>query len=371
MFTLKNIQVPSGNRPQDYVIHNQELTEAVNMSIWLQKPLLLTGAPGTGKTQLAYKVAYELTGITENNMLNGFVPFVKDPFVYNTKTTSSASDLFYYYDAVGHFQKRTIEQPGANGTAISAYPFIQLNALGKAILQSFGKDRILASADLKDLVNLNSFTGDIKDAPGSSVVLIDEIDKAPRDFPNDLLNEIEHYEFRIQELNKEIRKDKNQKPFPAIVVIMTSNFEKNLPDAFLRRCLFYHIPSPEIEALYKIISSRMTPYLKELYGDQLYDDRQITKKLSEFNKAVNEFQLLKEKFKEKKPATSELLEWIKVLEMNQFFTGDTDFKNLTGEQKNILRFTLPILAKTKDDLDILRKELQLETISTDKQNNGR
>ena len=115
----------------------------------------------------------------------------------------------------------------------------------------------------------------------------------------------------------------------------------------------------------------MTPYLKELYGDQLYDDRQITKKLSEFNKAVNEFQLLKEKFKEKKPATSELLEWIKVLEMNQFFTGDTDFKNLTGEQKNILRFTLPILAKTKDDLDILRKELQLETISTDKQNNGR
>jgi hypothetical protein len=115
----------------------------------------------------------------------------------------------------------------------------------------------------------------------------------------------------------------------------------------------------------------MTPYLKELYGDQLYDDRQITKKLSEFNKAVNEFQLLKEKFKEKKPATSELLEWIKVLEMNQFFTGDTDFKNLTAEQKNILRFTLPILAKTKDDLDILRKELQLETISTDKQNNGR
>ena len=72
MFTLKNIQVPSGNRPQDYVIHNQELTEAVNMSIWLQKPLLLTGAPGTGKTQLAYKVAFDLAAISENKMLNGF-----------------------------------------------------------------------------------------------------------------------------------------------------------------------------------------------------------------------------------------------------------------------------------------------------------
>jgi len=367
MFTLKNIQVASGNRPQDYVIHNQELTEAVNMSIWLQKPLLLTGAPGTGKTQLAYKVAFDLAAISENKMLNGFVPFVGEPFVFNTKTTSSASDLFYYYDAVGHFQKRTVQQAATDDGRISAHPFIQLNALGKAIIQSYGKKHILEQPDLKELSYLNGFSEDIADAPGSCVVLIDEIDKAPRDFPNDLLNEIEYYEFRIQELNKEIKKDKNQKPFPAIVVIMTSNFEKNLPDAFLRRCLFYHIPSPEKEALYKIISSRMTPYLKELYGDQLYDDNQISKKLIEFNKVIDEFIVLKEKFKEKKPATSELLEWIKVLELNQFFNGNTDFKKLTDEQKTVLRFTLPILAKTKDDLDVLRKELQLETVSTDKQ----
>src|SRR5215475_4516199 len=108
MFTLKNIQVSSANRPQDYVIQNAELTEAVNMSIWLQKPLLLTGAPGTGKTQLAFKVAYDLASMTENGGLDGFVPFVEEPFIFNTKTTSSASDLFYYYDAVGHFQSRTI-----------------------------------------------------------------------------------------------------------------------------------------------------------------------------------------------------------------------------------------------------------------------
>jgi len=367
MFTLKNIQVASANRPQDYVIHNPELTEAVNMSIWLQKPLLLTGAPGTGKTQLAYKVASDLAKLTDNKTLNGFVPFVKEPFVFNTKTTSAASDLFYYYDAVGHFQKRTIQQNSTNGEALSAHPFIKLNALGKAILQSFGKSRILGLPELKDLSYLDKFGEDISDAPGSSVVLIDEIDKAPRDFPNDLLNEIEHYEFRIQELNKEIRKDKSQKPFPAIVVIMTSNFEKNLPDAFLRRCLFYHIPSPEKDALYRIVASRMTPYLQELYADQMYNDDLLTKKLLEFNKAVDQFLILKEKFKDKKPATSELLEWIKVLELNQFFTGNTDFTKLTDEQKTILRFTLPILAKTKDDLELLRKEMQLDSLAATRQ----
>ena len=371
MFTLKNIQVPSANRPQDYVIHNPELTEAVNMSIWLQKPLLLTGAPGTGKTQLAYKVASDLSQMTDSKMLNGFVPFVKEPFVFNTKTTSSASDLFYYYDAVGHFQKRTIQQNGANGESISAHPFIKLNALGKAILQSFGKSRIASLPDLKDLSRLEDFSEDIADGPGSSVVLIDEIDKAPRDFPNDLLNEIEHYEFRIQELNKEIRKDRSQKPFPAIVVIMTSNFEKNLPDAFLRRCLFYHIPSPEKEALYRIIASRMTPYLQELYADQAYNDGLLAKKLTEFNKAIDQFLILKEKFKDKKPATSELLEWIKVLELNQFFTGNTDFTKLTDEQKTILRFTLPILAKTKDDLDLVRKDLEVDSLSALKPTNGK
>ncbi|PVD54029.1 MoxR family ATPase [Terrimonas sp.] len=359
MFTIKNIQVSSANRPDDYVIHDHELTEAVNMSIWLQKPLLLTGAPGTGKTQLAFKVAQELG---KAPALNGFAPFLSTPFVFNTKTTSAASDLFYYYDAVGHFQKRNIINTAAQenkGTVeeITPHSFIQLNALGEAIIQSFGKDAILGNEDLQALSRLNGFNKSIQNKPASSVVLIDEIDKAPRDFPNDLLNEIEHYEFKIQELNKQIAKDKSQKPFPAIVVIMTSNFEKNLPDAFLRRCLFYHIPSPGKESLYKIVSSRMAPYLKELYAENALTDEELAKKMKGFDKAVDQFYILKDRFKDKKPATSELLEWIKVLELNNFFTGDVDFTNLPEDKKTILRYSIPILAKTKDDMEMIRKEL--------------
>lgn len=359
MFKLKNIQVSSANRPEDYVINDPALSEAVNMSIWLQKPLLLTGAPGTGKTQLAYKVAQELSSATNQK---GFANFLRTPFIFNTKTTSSASDLFYYYDAVGHFQKRNIisssEKSSSGSDEISPHAFIQLNALGEAILQSFGKTLLSNNRNLKELSRLNKFDTSIGDLPASSVVLIDEIDKAPRDFPNDLLNEIENYEFRIQELNKTIKKDRNQDPFPAIVVIMTSNFEKNLPDAFLRRCLFYHIPSPDNETLYKIVASRMTPYLKEMYtGEAMLTDEQISAKLKQFNKTVDEFAILKEKFKDKKPATSELLEWIKVLELNNFFNGETDFRKLTDDQKTILRFSLPILAKTKDDLDLIKKEI--------------
>jgi len=204
---------------------------------------------------------------------------------------------------------------------------------------------------------LNGFAKTIGNEPASSVVLIDEIDKAPRDFPNDLLNEIENYEFRIQELNKLVRKNKSQKPFPAIVVIMTSNFEKNLPDAFLRRCLFYHIPPPDNKALYKIVSSRMAPYLKELYANDNLSDEQLQQKLQQFDKAVDKFYSIKDKFKDKKPATAELLEWIKVLELNQFFAGDVDFTNLPEEKKTILRYAIPILAKTRDDMDLIKKEI--------------
>ena len=225
--------------------------------------------------------------------------------------------------------------------------------MGKAILQTYGKQQILAHNELKELQYLKNFES-ISSEPQSSVVLIDEIDKAPRDFPNDLLNEIEHYEFMINEIsNFKVRRAqvKGGEPMARIVVIMTSNFEKNLPDAFLRRCLFYHIPSPTDDALYKIVCARMQPYLKAIYKDET--EAAVEKKFRNLqdnvNKVISEFQQYKEKMMEKPPSNAELLEWIKVLEIEGFFAEEVDFKKLSANQKTIFQYTLPIIAKSKDD----------------------
>lgn len=355
MFDLKDIRTTADSDPKHYLITDDGLRKAVDMAIWLQKPLLLTGAPGTGKTQLASKVAYELSALTGPS-LNGFAPFHQKPFAFYTKTTASASDLFYSYDAIGHFQKRHIDQNNSSATS-SAHPYIKLNALGMAILQTYGKKKILADPYLSELQRLSNFD-EISDEPQSSVVLIDEIDKAPRDFPNDLLNEIEHYRFSINELNKSIEKADKTISNARIVVIMTSNFEKNLPDAFLRRCLFYHIPSPDTAKLFSIVCSRMEPYLQIVYsqGNNPRTADEIKKMIEDikpkFDQAIkNGFEMARNKMTDKQPSTSELLEWIKVLEAEGFFRGPLDFKQLSDQQKTILRYTLPIIAKTKDDLD--------------------
>lgn len=354
LFDLKNIQTTSDLDPRYYVIEDTGLSKAVDMSIWLQKPLLITGAPGTGKTQLAFKVANELANLDTKD-LNGFAPFAPTPFVFNTKTISNASDLFYNYDAIGHFQRKSVDDVNGSDAKVSqAHSFIGLNALGKAILQTYGKTKIAANDKLQELQLLKNFN-DLSDAPQSSVVLIDEIDKAPRDFPNDILNEIEYYEFTINELNNNLKiqraPQRDGEPISRIVVIMTSNFEKNLPDAFLRRCLFYHIPSPDEETLYKIVCSRMEPYLSVIYKN---DSRQsVENKFNDLKQKVrsviSEFQQYKDKMPDKPPSNSELIEWIKVLEVEGFFKEDVDFAKLSPGQKTILQYTLPIIAKSNDD----------------------
>ena len=271
LFDLRNIRTPTDVDPRHYVLSDSRLKKAIEMAILLGKPLLITGVPGTGKTQLAFKVAYELHK-KDADRLNGFAPFVPKPFIFNTKTTSAASDLFYSYDAISHFQKKAVDQVHEDGHSPNqVHSFIQLNAFGKAILQTYGKKEIAFNERLRELRFLKNFD-DLDDGPGSSVVLIDEIDKAPRDFPNDLLNEIENYEFTIKELNNSLTireaQQKGNSPLPKVVVIMTSNFEKDLPDAFLRRCLFYHIPMPDAETLVDIVCSRMEPYLEEIYGNK-------------------------------------------------------------------------------------------------------
>lgn len=372
MFDLKSIRTKEDNSPKYYVLEDKGLEAAVQMAIWLGKPLLLTGAPGTGKTQLAYKVAYMLSSANETD---GVAPFIEKPFIFNTKTTSTATDLFYYYDAVRHFQRRYVDdqdrlkistsvtqqiEPDSTVTiknettaaSLSAHSFIQLNALGKAILQAWGKDAILASDELNDLQWLAEFDK-LESSPRSSVVLIDEIDKAPRDFPNDLLFEIENTSFSINELmNKNIPSPETN---AQIVVIMTSNFEKNLPDAFLRRCLFYHIAFPDIKQLMKIVSSRIAPHLKELYEDDTDKLSNISALLNKnLETVITKFEEIRRGMKEKQPATAELLEWIKTLEKQGFFNEDVNFNNLSDKQKEIFQLSLPALAKSDDDLTMLK-----------------
>src|SRR5262245_52754184 len=189
------------------------LVDAVNVALLLGQPLLLTGEPGTGKTQLAYSLAWEL----------GFEP----PLSFETKSTSVARDLFYTYDAVSHFRAAQTREGSAD-----VLSYITWNAFGAAILRSRPIEEVR-----QWLPPDFAHTG-----PQRSIVLIDEIDKAPRDFPNDLLNEVENLFFRVPELNNaRIEANEDRRP----VLVLTSNSEKNLPEAFLRRCVYYNIPFPE------------------------------------------------------------------------------------------------------------------------------
>jgi AAA domain (dynein-related subfamily) len=164
---------------------------------------------------------------------------LESPLVFETKATSMSRDLFYTFDNLRRFQaahaaERDLDPRG----------FIQFNALGLAILRTLPWEEIVRVAP-PDLCHA---------APGQSVVLIDEIDKAPRDFPNDILNELEHLYFRIPELGGEVVR---ANPVLRPIVIMTSNSEKSLPDAFLRRCIFYHIPFPNAHRLEEIVLARV------------------------------------------------------------------------------------------------------------------
>lgn len=257
------------------------LVNAVNVALLLEQPLLVTGEPGTGKTQLAYSLAYEL----------GLLP----PLTYETKSGSTAHELFYHYDTISHFRasqaagKSEAEQPSDDARQANTLSFITWNALGEAILRS------------RRVVEVEQWltTGFEHNGARRSVVLIDEIDKAPRDFPNDLLNEVEQLFFRVPELGN-ARIDANPDLRPLLV--LTSNSEKNLPEAFLRRCAYYHISFPNAAALKQIVLQRVggfadsaTPLVKE---------------------AFELFGLLRDEKRrqwEKRPATAELIGWLTVL----------------------------------------------------------
>lgn len=279
------------NSPENY-IPSKGLINAVNVSISLGQPLLLTGEPGTGKSHLAYSIAHELD--------------LGKPLVFRTKTTSTSRDLFYTYDALSHFRSVQTKQDHDINT------FIREGALGAAIKSGSRK-----------------------------VVLIDEIDKAPRDLPNDILNEIESLSYEVAETGAFFEAKNQNRP----IVIMTSNSEKNLPDAFLRRCIFYHLPFPSSQELFAILNARLS---SNFFNSE------------ELEKLVQHFLALRTKYiKRKKPATAELLSWLQIMEQLEFknLENINDFEKLSDEQKELLLISYSALAKTSEDFKDLKRNL--------------
>jgi MoxR-like ATPase len=233
---------PAGYRP------DPGLVNAVNVALLLNRPLLLTGEPGTGKTQLAYSVAWQLA---TRGLLNVATARVEK---FETKSASVARDLFYLFDTLRMFQAAQLKG------SVNSLDYLTYNALGAAILNALPRERLegIAPPDFR-------YTG-----PTRSVVLIDEVDKAPRDFPNDLLNEIEHMYFRVPELGNVQIGGEDLPDALRPIVIITSNSERNLPDPFLRRCIYYDIPFPTEDELKEILLLRV-PSLRGA-GSRLMDD---------------------------------------------------------------------------------------------------
>lgn len=301
---LPSLDDGSENRDPSQYVAGKGLSDAVNVALILGQPLLVTGEPGTGKTQLASSIAYELN-------LNG-------PLVINTKTTSTARDLFYRYDGLRHFHDANIRQ---GQKELAAETYITYEALGIAILLSHPP-----SASRPPLPSRLLQVGPVR-----SLVLIDEIDKAPRDLPNDLLYEIDEMAFSVSETGAFFKGDDRYRPF----VLITSNSERNLPDPFLRRCVYYEIPFPDKDQLTTIIDRRLK--LGEEFSKEMLDA------------AIKHFQEIRSLILKKKPATAELIAWLRVLDRMNI-----DVDHLRPGQAEALALTYSVIAKNKDDLATMK-----------------
>jgi MoxR-like ATPase len=264
----------------DSYIAPPDLTVAVNAAVALERPLLVKGEPGTGKTELARQVAASLG-----------LPILE----WHVKSTTKAQQGLYEYDAVSRLRDSQLGDARVNDVA----NYIRRGKLWQA------------------------FT-----APGRVVLLIDEIDKADIEFPNDLLQELDRMEFHVYETGETVRAQ--HRP----VVIITSNNEKELPDAFLRRCFFHYIRFPDPETMKQIVAVHF-PGIKEAL---------LTTALTQFYE-VRETPGLK-----KKPSTSEVLDWLKLI-----LAEDLAPEDLRREGKNALPKLHGALLKTEQDLHLFER----------------
>ncbi len=235
----------------DYIA-TKDLSVAVNAAITLERPLLVKGEPGTGKTMLAFEVAKALG---------------KQLITWHIKSTTTAQQGLYEYDAVARLRDSQL----GDGRVDDISNYIKKGKLWEAF-----------------------------ESPEQLVLLIDEIDKADIEFPNDLLLELDKMEFYCYELKKTVRAVKR------VIVIITSNNEKELPDAFLRRCFFHYIAFPDRETLEEIVKVHYPDLGRKLMDNALtlfYSVREI------------------DGFK-KKPSTSELIDWIKLLAADRLAAGE-------------------------------------------------
>ena len=261
-------------------ITTEDLEMAVNAAINLEKPLLVKGEPGTGKTELAKQVALKL-GLTL--------------FEWNIKSTTKAHQGLYEYDAVSRLRDSQLGDKKVND------------------IKNYIKKGTIWSA----------FSSEEK-----AVLLIDEIDKADIEFPNDLLHELDKMKFLVYETGEVI--SANKRP----IVIITSNNEKELPDAFLRRCFFHYIQFPDHETLSKIINVHFPDIKKNLLQSAL-----------EIFFDIREVPGLK-----KKPSTSEILDWIKLL-----LVEDISVTDLKKEPKDMLPILYGALLKNEQDVQLFEK----------------
>lgn len=319
--TLRGEDVPTLDSsrledPSSYAV-SKDLADAVNVALILGRPLLLTGEPGVGKTQLAYKVAYELR-----------LPLHK----FEAKSTSQAKDLFYTYDAISAFRlANEASARGIDSVQFDTRNFIEYHALGRAILEAYPLDAIAHLYAPHFLHHIG---------PRRAVVLIDEADKAPRDFLNDLLNEVDRLYFRVPELQRAATPGADESslgvppPFRPIVVI-TSNSERALPDAFLRRCVFFEIPFPTQNEIEEIVLARLPGI-----GTQKLLLRQSLDFFFSIRNASGGLYL------RKPPSTAELLDWLAVLMVRGLDDRLCQDKSAVAE---MYRQTLSSLVKSSED----------------------